>query len=109
MIENKALALERLSDWHLKGALLLFTFSAPNNKFTIRVGAKDVRDESVMFQWVLNASDAQGAFIVTDGHFVVWLKQASLFVSDDSGPSLTISHGDFSVVLTVIHPTGFAQ
>ena len=109
MIENKALALERLSNWKQKCATLLFAFSAPNNKFTIRVETKDVLNESVMFQWILNASDAQGAFVVTEGHFVVWLKHAELSVSNDPEPSITISHGDFRVVLTVIQASAFGD
>jgi hypothetical protein len=108
MIENKSLALERLSNWKQKGATLLFAFSAPNNKFTIRVEVRDVSDESLMFQWVLNASDAQGAFVISNGHFVVRIEHAVLFVSDDSGPAVTFSHGDFRCTLTVIRASAFA-
>jgi hypothetical protein len=109
MIENKAVALERLSSWKLKGALLLFAFSKPDSKFSISVEVKSVDDEQLTFGWILNASDAQGAFVITNGYFQVHLKHASLFVSDDSGPSVTISHGDFRCVLTVILATGFAH
>ena len=35
--ENKALALDRLSNWKEKGATLLFAFTAPQSKFSIHV------------------------------------------------------------------------
>jgi hypothetical protein len=69
--ENNALALDRLANWEEKGATLLFAFKAPGNEFTIRVAVKGVAEESVTFRWVLNASDTQGSFLTTNGHFVV--------------------------------------
>lgn len=109
MVENKPLALERLSNWKLKGATLLFSFSSPDNgKFSVYVEVKAVDDESLMFGWILNASDAQGAFVITNGYFQVLLKHAALFV-DDSEPSVTISHGSIRIVLTVIRATAFGD
>jgi hypothetical protein len=106
--ESKTQALERLSTWKDKGATLLFTFTQPQSRFAITVWVKGVHDESIAFEWLFRPTDSQGTFITTNSFFfTVWLKAASLSVSDDPEPSVTISHGEFRVVLTVLRPTAF--
>jgi hypothetical protein len=106
--ENKALALDRLTEWKDKGATLLFTFTQPQSKFVVTVGVKGVGDESIAFEWLFRPTDAQGTFITTNSFFFsVWLKSASVSVADNPEPSVTISHGEFRVVLTVLRPTAY--
>jgi hypothetical protein len=105
--KSKALALDRLSDWKEKGATLLFTFTAPKSRFSIHVLVLHVSDSQISFQWILNATDARGTFVMTNGYYTLLLAHASLTVSDDPEPLVSISHGDFRCVLTVIRPTAF--
>jgi hypothetical protein len=104
---KKRLVLERLSVWREKGATLLFTFTETKSRFSITVSVLGVSEESVSLRWILNATDAQGVFLVTDGHFVIWLEGAEVSLSNDTEPAVAISHGEFHCVLTVIRPTAF--
>lgn len=100
--EDKMLALDRLADWKDRGIDLLFTFAEPRSKFAITVRVKGVSDESIALEWLFLRADTQGAFITTNSFFFsVWLKAASLSLSDNPEPSVIISHGEFRVVLTV--------
>lgn len=100
---NKKLALDQLTDWNDKCVPLLFTFTEPGSKFAITVELKGFDDESIGFEWKFLRADTEGSFITTNAYFAVWLKAASLSVSDTPEPSVTISRGEFRVVLTVLH------
>lgn len=104
---NKAMALERLSDWKDKGAELLLSLNDSNasRKFSIAVSVLGVSEESVSFRWLLHFADTQGAFLTTNGHFVVWLAHSEFSVSNKLEPTVAITQGKFSCVLTVIRPT----
>jgi len=106
---NKSLALDRLSDWKDKGATLLLALSDSNTdrKFSVAVSVLGFSEESVSFKWLLHFADTQGAFLTTDGHFVVRLAHAQFSVSNHADPSVSITHGSFTCVLTVIRPTAF--
>jgi hypothetical protein len=105
--DDKALALERLSDWKEKGATLLLRLSDARRNFSIAVSVLGISSESVSFNWLLHFVDTQGTFLTTDGHFVVWLRHAEFSVSNHSEPSVNILQGEFRCVLTVIRPTAF--
>lgn len=97
-----AKAFARLRLWDEKGVTLRFGFIGPTYPFSIEVKVKGVSSESVSFQWLLFAVDDNKPFISTNGFFVVWLKDATLSIGDDSEPSVTISRDPFRLDLTVI-------
>ena len=107
---TKQLALDRLSEWKNKAATLLFTFKEPTAKVAFTVEVKAVSDESVSFQWIFGRADAQGSFITTHScFFTIWLKAASLSLSDHPESSVTIVHGEYQVVLTVLRASAFGD
>lgn len=100
-------ALERLRMWGEKRAPLSFSYTGPPHNFSIEVEVRGVGDDSVSFQWLLHATDGSGAFITTEGFFVVWLKGATLSTSEDSKPSVTLSRDPFRVDLREIRASAF--
>ena len=104
------LALDRLTKWKEKGATLLFTFSQPQSKFAFSVEVKAVSEDSVSFQWIFSRADEQGSFITTHNcFFTVWLKAATVSLSDHPESSITIEHGEYKVVLTVLRASAFGD
>ena len=102
--------LDRLSEWKDKGATLLFTFSDPRAKVAFTVEVQAVSEDSVSFRWVFGRADAQGSFITTHScFFTIWLKAATVSLSDHPEFSVTIVHGEYQVVLTVLRASAFGD
>lgn len=107
---TKSLALDRLTNWKEKGATLLFTFREPQAKVAFSVEVKAVSEDSVSFQWIFGRADAQGSFITTHNcFFTIWLKAATVSLSDHPESSVTIVHGEYQVVLTVLRASAFGD
>jgi hypothetical protein len=102
--QSTSAALGHLRSWDKARAYIDLRVTGPddtNLKLVVRI--TNITASLVAFEWQLDTLDSPGkrSFEHSDGVTVISLEDATVALSDDPQPSLTISRGAYTCKLTV--------
>lgn len=103
-------ALERIRAWDTAATDLQLRLTGPNEtKFNVAGSLKNVTDSLFAFSWQTDTVDSlpKRSFAHSDGMTVISLEDATLTLSDDPTPSVTIVRGQCECRLTELRPSNF--